>query len=219
MASLRDWIDPPRSALVIVDMQVDFAAPHGVVGRAGGDLAALPAALAAASDLARAARQAGVLVVFVGLSTTAQTDSPAWAERLRRCGKVPEEELALCRAGTPGADFYGPQPEPDDLVVLKTRYSGFYGAALDQILRGRNIDTLVICGTTTECCVDCTVRDAFHLDYQVLIAADACASYNRCVHDAALASLEMNFAMLVGSAEVILAWARTGARTGAREQA
>ena len=61
---------------------------------------------------------------------------------------------------------------------------------------------------TTECCVDCTVRDAFHLDYQVFIAADACASYNQGVHDAALASLEANFAMLVRSPEVILAWSK-----------
>ena len=206
MTDLQDWIDPARTALVIVDMQVDFAAPDGVVGRAGADLSAIPAALSAASGLADVAHAVGVAVVFVGLSTCAQDDSPAWAERLRRFGKVPEQELALCRAGTPGADFYGPRPTPDDLVVHKTRYSGFFRTDLDRLLKARGIDTLVVCGVTTECCVDSTVRDAFHLDYQVFIAADACASYNQGVHDAALASLEANFAMLVPSAEVILAW-------------
>ena len=121
MANLTDWIDPARTALVIVDMQVDFAAPHGAVGRAGVDLGAVPSALSAASDLARAAREAGVAVVFVGLSTSPENDSPAWAERLRRFGKVPEAELALCRAGASGADFYGPAPEAGDIVVHKTR--------------------------------------------------------------------------------------------------
>jgi len=208
MADLQDWIDPARTALVIIDMQVDFAAPHGVTGRAGVDLGAVPAALSAASGLADVARAVNAVVVFVGLSTSPADDSPAWAERLRRFGKVPEQELALCRAGTPGADFYGPAPQPGDLVVHKTRYSGFFRTDLDRLLKERGLDTLVVCGVTTECCVDSTVRDAFHLDYQVFIAADACASYNQGVHDAAQAGLEANFAMLVPSAEVILAWSK-----------
>jgi ureidoacrylate peracid hydrolase len=92
-------------------------------------------------------------------------------------------------------------------VVHKTRYSGFFGTDLDVTLKARKIDTLVVCGTTTECCVDSTVRDAFHLDYHVFIAADACASYTEGGHDAALENLKMNFAMLVASREVILTWA------------
>ena len=100
---LADWIDPARTAVVIVDMQADFAAPEGPLGLAGIDLTAVPVALAAAERLAEVARTAGVAVIFVGLQTGAETDSPAWAERRRRLGGG--GEAALCRAGEPGSAF------------------------------------------------------------------------------------------------------------------
>jgi ureidoacrylate peracid hydrolase len=65
---------------------------------------------------------------------------------------------------------------------------------------------VVVCGLTTDCCVDCTVRDAFHLDYHVFLAADACAAYDSRLHGAALQSLETNFAILAPTEEIIAAW-------------
>jgi ureidoacrylate peracid hydrolase len=100
----------------------------------------------------------------------------------------------------------GPRPLADELVVAKLRYSGFFGTDLDLELTRRGVDTLVVCGLTTECCVDCTVRDAFHLDYQVFVARDACAAYEDDLHQAALKALELNCAILVDSAEVLAAW-------------
>jgi ureidoacrylate peracid hydrolase len=207
---LRGWIDPRHTALFVIDTQVDFASPVGAVARSGADLRAIPAALAAASRLAAAARRAGATVVFVRLETRPETDSPAWAERMRRRGGVPEIDAALCRAGTSGADFYGTAPAEGDLTVVKGRYSAFFDTSLDAILKARGVDTLVVCGLTTDCCVDCTVRDAFHLDYHVFLAADACAGYDEPLHDAALASLGHNFAILLSAAAVATAWAARG---------
>ncbi len=204
---LAGWIAPTRSALLVIDMQVDFASPDGALGLAGVDLSAVPDALAAAERLANAARAAGAPVIFVGLQTSAETDSAAWSERMRRRGGSPEEEGALCRAGEPGAAFVGPTPSPGELVIAKTRYSGFFRTDLDARLRERGIDTLVVCGLTTECCVDCTVRDAFHLDYHLFLAADACAAYETDLHSGSLKSLELNCAILVDTDEVIEAWA------------
>jgi ureidoacrylate peracid hydrolase len=204
---LVSWIAPGRTALVIVDMQTDFAAPDGAMGRAGADLSAAPGALAAAQRLADAARAAGIPVVFVGLMTSPEDDSTAWAERLRRLGADPGEALALCRAGTLGATFVGPIPLVGEPVIAKLRYSGFFRTDLDAQLQRLGVDTLVIAGLTTECCVDCTVRDAFHLDYQVFVAADACAAYAPEVHDAALKNLALHCAIVVAADEVAAAWA------------
>jgi nicotinamidase-related amidase len=204
---LAAWIAPRRTALMIIDMQVDFASPEGALGAAGLDLGAVPAALAAAERLADAARAAGVPVVFVGLMTSAAEDSPAWSERMRRRGGDPDAERGLCRTGTPGAAFVGPTPLPGEPVVGKLRYSGFYRTDLDVVLHGLGADTLVVCGLTTECCVDCTVRDAFHLDYHVFIATDACAAYDGAVHAAALENLELNCAILTTTDAVVAAWA------------
>jgi nicotinamidase-related amidase len=207
LGRIAGWIDPSRTAVLIIDMQADFASPKGAMARSGANLVAVPAALAAASKLARVAREAGARLIFIGLESREQTDSAAWAERLRRKGGAPARELALCRAGTPGADFHGPEPEAGDEVIAKTRYSGFFATRLDATLKAADIDTLIVGGLTTDCCVDCTVRDAFHLDYHVFIAVDACAAYDRADHDAAMKTLMRNFAILTDTGEVAAAWA------------
>ena len=200
------WIAPGRTALMIVDMQVDFAAPEGVIGRMGVDLSAVTPALAAAERLAEAARTAGAPVIFVGLFTSPQTDSPMWRERMSRQGGDPDVESDLCRAGQTGSDFHGPKPAEGDLVVHKTRYSAFFGTGLGDTLREQGIDTLVLCGLTTECCVDCTARDAFHQDFHVFVPADACAAYESHVHEAALKIMGLNLAILTDTDAVIASW-------------
>ena len=206
---LAGWIAPGRTAVLIVDMQVDFAAPEGVLGGHGVDMSVVEPALDAAERLAQAARAVGVPVVFVGLFTTPETDSPAWNERMRRRGGDPEIDAVLCRAGEVGSDFYGPKPAPGELVVPKTRYSGFVGTDLDVKLKQMGVDTLLVAGLTTECCVDSTVRDAFDLDYHVFVAADACAAYEADIHAASLKVMALNSAILTDTAAVAAAWKRT----------
>ena len=206
VGELKDWIAPGRTALCVIDVQVDFAAPDGLLAGFGVDMSAVPAAIANMEKLIAAARKAGVPVIFIGLSTSPETDSPSWADWMRRREGNPEAESNVCRAGTEGAAFYGPQPAPGDRVVLKPKYSAFYETDFADVLREAGVDTLVVCGLTTECCVDCTVRDAFHRDYHVFIADDACAAYGADVHAAALQSLELNCAILKKTADIEGAW-------------
>lgn len=204
--NLEHWIAPDRTALLIVDMQVDFGSPEGLSAQWGLDLSTVPAALAAAERLAGAARRAGVPVVFVGLFTTPETDSDAWDERMRRRGADPEAGPALCRAGAPGSDFVGPQPQSGELVLRKTRYSPFWDTDIDAQLKALDVDTLVIAGLTTECCVADTAKDAFNHDYHVFVAADACAAYEPDLHAGALKMLDLNTAILTDTDSVVDAW-------------
>ena len=208
--TLADWIAPSRTAVVVVDIQVDFASPDGALGRAGLDMSVVAPAVAAAERLVAEARAAGAPVVFVGLRTSAALDSPAWLERSRRRGSAASEDSAICRAGQKGSEFVGPMPQPGELVIDKIRYSGFFGTNLHAGLKALGVDTLLVCGLTTECCIDSTVRDAFHLDYHVFIPTDACAAYEPDVHAASLKNLELNCAFLVTVDEVESAWAERG---------
>jgi len=203
---LPEWVDPTRTALLLIDMQVDFGAPDGVLGKAGLDMTAPAAAIAQSERLLAAARKAGVTPIFIGLQTSAKTDSPSWKEWMRRRGQNADSDSGICRVGTHGAEFVGPKPEAGDLVIGKLRYSSFFGTALDATLKARGITTLVVCGLTTECCIDCTVRDAFHLDYHVFIATDACAAYDPAIHRNALDALALNCAMLFSTDEILQAW-------------
>jgi len=204
-ALLPPMIDPSRTALVVIDIQEDFVSPTGAAGQWGIDLSILDAPLDNCETLIAAARASGVTLVFARVVTQAGTDSEALKALHRRKGRPPEA-LNICRVGTPGADYYRVKPEPGDIEVEKLLYSSFVGTDFDARLRARGIENLVIVGFTTDCCVDCTARDAFHLDYDVFIVTDACAAYDEDLHYGALNGLSKNCALLTDTQSVLNAW-------------
>lgn len=204
-AVLPAMIAPARTCLLVIDIQVDFAAPDGLVGRAGVDLHPVDAAIDQAEALLAAARKAGAPVGFMRVVTRAETDSDALKAFMARRGEPGGE--AICRAGSGGEDYYRVTPEPGDIEIEKLLFSSFHGTALDEILRARGIDTLLVCGITTECCVDATVRDAFHHGYHVFVVSDACAAYDEDMHRSTLKILERNCSLLATTEAVTAAWA------------
>ena len=189
--NLKDWLAPNRTALLLIDMQVDFA----------NDTTA--AAIKQASILADAARAAGVICVFVRLITREKDETPFFHEwNARRQINAPP----LCREGTPGAEFVGPQPQGGEMVFSKKRYNAFIGTGLDAALRGFAIDTLVVAGLTTECCIDSSVHEAFERDYHVFVVSDATACYEPALHAAALKALGLNCTKIVNTADLVLSW-------------
>ncbi|HEY2008845.1 MAG TPA: isochorismatase family cysteine hydrolase [Rhizomicrobium sp.] len=175
-----------RAALLLIDMQVDFGAPDGAMARQGRDVTMAQAAMAKAVSLAEAARAGGIPVVFVRL--------------LARPGED------LCVEGTAGADFIGPLPQPGETIVSKSRFSAFTGTGLAEQLRARGIDTVILAGLTTECCIQASAWAAFEQDFRVILAADACAAYEKDLHHHALRTLELSGATLASSAELSAQW-------------
>jgi ureidoacrylate peracid hydrolase len=100
------------------------------------------------------------------------------------------------------------RPEPEDLVVYKSRYSGFYGTELADLLSERGIRSLVVVGATTSVCVDSTVRDAVFRDLHCLVLEDCVAEpiahdAPRSNHDASLLTFELLFASVSDSATLL----------------
>jgi nicotinamidase-related amidase len=202
---LPPMIEPARTALVVIDVQEDFVSPKGAAGHWGIDLSILDAPLDNVDRLIAAARAKGVTLVFARVVTKPETDSDALKALHRRKGRPPQA-LDICRVGTSGVDYYRVKPEPGDMEVEKRLYSSFSGTDFDARLRARGIDTLVIVGFTTDCCVDCTARDAFHLNYDVFVVTDACAAYDEDLHYGALNGLSKNCALLTDTQSVLRAW-------------
>lgn len=198
-----DWIAAGRTALVLIDCQVDFGASDGEMAKRGADVKPAQAAMQQAEALAAAARGAGVAVVFVRLLTHPGGENRITREAKARHGK---DEPDLCAQGTHGADFIGPQPRPGDIIVSKTHFSAFARTGLAEQLHAQGVDTLVLAGLTTECCVASSAWDAFERDFHVFIASDACAAYEASLHEGALRALEMSGANLSGTGELIAAW-------------
>lgn len=198
-----DWIAAGRTALVLIDCQVDFGAPDGEMAKRGADVKPAQAAMKQAEALAVAARGAGALVVFVRLLTHPGGENRIASEAKARRGK---DEPDLCVEGTHGADFIGPLPQPGDTIVSKTHFSAFARTGLAEQLHAQGVDTLVLAGLTTECCVASSAWDGFERDFHIFIATDACAAYETDLHDGALRALKMSGALLATVAEFSAVW-------------
>ena len=199
-----DWIAPDRTALVIIDMQVDFGAPDGAMARHGCDVGPAQAALKQAQVLVDAARAAHVPVVFVRLLTHPGGENRIAAEAKARRGT--DDEPDLCVEGTRGAEFCGPMPQPGEAIVSKTRFSAFGRTGLAEQLQSQSRDTLVLAGLTTECCVASSAWDAFERDFHVFIAADACAAYEDDLHRGALKALALSGITVANTDQFAAAW-------------
>ncbi len=208
-----------RTAVVVVDMQNDFASPGGMFDRAGIDVRGIQAIVAPTATLLDAARAAGMLVVYLkmgfqpDLSDSGAPDSPTWVKhvRLQAGAEVVAPNGAPSRIlirDTWNTDIVDDlRPHDNDVVLYKNRYSGFYNTDLDAQLRARRIDTLIVAGATTSVCVESTVRDATFRDYRCLVVEDCTAEpigsdTPRTNQEASLTVLELLFAWITDSAAV-----------------
>ena len=204
-AALAGMIDPARSALLIIDVQEDFASPTGAMARMGADMSGVPPALDRIADLIAAARGAGVSLAFAKVITTADTDPGALKRLTARKGQDPQT-IAICREGQPGSAYYQVRPLAGEIEAAKRLYNAFHGTDLDAQLRARGVDTLVVVGFTTHCCVDATCRDAFHRDFNVFVVADATDAYSSETQHSALRVLYETCALITDTAGVLAAW-------------
>jgi ureidoacrylate peracid hydrolase len=95
-------------------------------------------------------------------------------------------------------------PQPADLVITKTRYSGFAGTPLDSQLRMRSIQYLFFVGIATNVCVESTLRDAYFHDYWPILLRDAAMPAGPpAVHDATLFNVESFFGWTASSQDLI----------------
>jgi ureidoacrylate peracid hydrolase len=212
-------IHTDRTAVVVVDMQNDFASVGGMFERAGIDVRGIQAIVAPTATLLDVARAAGILVVYLkmgfqpDLSDSGAPDSPTWLKhvRLRAGAEVVAPDGTPSRIlirDTWNTDIINDlRPHDSDLVIYKSRYSGFYNTDLDEQLRARRIDTLITVGATTSVCVESTVRDATFRDYRCLVVEDCTAEpigsdASRTNKEASLTVLELLFAWITDSAAV-----------------
>jgi ureidoacrylate peracid hydrolase len=87
------------------------------------------------------------------------------------------DEVGILKRGTQNVEIHNSiRPSPSDIVIEKPRYSAFFSTKLDNILRSRGVNTVVIVGADTKFCVLSTSRDAQFRDYQVLILSDCVAT-------------------------------------------
>jgi nicotinamidase-related amidase len=174
-----DW---SKTALVIIDMQRDFMEPGGFGETLGNDVSRLAGAVKPIASVLTAARDMGMLVVHTreGHLPDLSDAPPAKIERgapSLRIGDPGPMGRILIR-GEAGHDII-PQlyPVTGEVVIDKPGKGAFYATELSDVLHKHGIENLLVCGVTTEVCVNTTVREANDRGYRCVVISDGCASY------------------------------------------
>ncbi|KCV24696.1 isochorismatase family protein [Bordetella bronchiseptica SBL-F6116] len=202
--TLEELIAPAHTALVVVDVQNDFCHPDGHFARHGKNIDTITGMLPALVPFVNAAQDMGIFTVFVQQLTLphGRSDSPAWLRLKCRDGKSPEYTMV----GSWGAQLVdGLQPRAGDVMVQKFRPDAFVRTPLDGILRAQGIESLVIVGTTTEGCVESTVRGASYHDYYVIPVTDLITGPIAQLHANSLAFMRARYPA-AESAQVLQTW-------------
>ena len=174
-------VDLKASAILVVDMQNAFASKGGMLDLAGVNISGATRVVTAIRRVLDAARRAGMCVAYLQMAYKADLSNAGGP-----ASPNPRKELAMCMMGrreewkgkllTEGswdcAIVDELAPAAGDLVIIKTRYSGFAGTSLDAQLRVRGIRHLFFTGIATNVCVESTLRDAYFLEYWPVLVGD-----------------------------------------------
>jgi biuret amidohydrolase len=184
-----------KTALLIIDMQRDFLEPGGFGAALGNDVTRLQAAVTPCREVLAAARRAGMLVIHTreGHRPDLSDAPPLKVDRgdpALRIGAPGPMGRILIR-GEPGHDII-PElyPVAGEPVIDKPGKGAFYQTDLELMLHNRGIETLLVCGVTTEVCVNTTVREANDRGFRCIVLADCCASYFPQFHEMGLAMIK-----------------------------
>jgi len=207
---LFDSLDPKRSALVVIDMQNAFVAPGAPM-----EVPAARAIVAPINRLAAELRRRGVTVIWVAHEN--RKDGGDWAgffDAFVAPGRRADAAAALSAGSELQKLFPALAVVPSDVRVTKSRYSPLIAGAssLEAVLKQRGIDTLLIAGTKTNVCCECTARDAMMLDYKVVLLSDCTAALSDEEQRATLENVIQQFGDVLSADEAIKLFDRRSAR-------
>jgi biuret amidohydrolase len=210
-------VDLSKTALVIIDMQRDFLEPGGFGASLGNDVSQLQVAVGPCRDVLAAARRLGMLVIHTreGHRPDLSDAPPLKLERgdpAKRIGANGPMGRILVR-GEPGHDII-PElyPVAGEPVIDKPGKGAFYQTDLEIMLHSRAISTLLVCGVTTEVCVNTTVREGNDRGFRCIVLSDCCGSYFPEFHEAGLAMIKAQggiFGWVSSSAALLNSLARS----------
>jgi len=174
--------DPEHTALIVIDMQRDFAEPGGFGESLGNDVSRIQAIVPTVARLIEGFRRAGLTIIHTQECHRPDLSDLPPAKRDRGNPKLRIGDMGpmgrVLIAGEPGTAII-PECAPihGEIVIEKPGKGAFYATPLGDILHLKGITHLVFAGVTTEVCVQTTMREANDRGYVCLLAEDATESY------------------------------------------
>ncbi|MRT10736.1 hydrolase [Enterobacteriaceae bacterium RIT711] len=185
-------LNTSRTALVIIDLQ------EGILPFAGGPHSAQDV-VARSAKLAEKFRANGAPVIMVRVG---------WSKDFAEALKQPVDAQAGAHA-LPENWWVYPQAlgkKDTDIEVTKRQWGAFYGTDLELQLRRRGIDTIVLCGISTNIGVESTARNAWELGFNLVIAEDACSAASSEQHQGSMTNIFPRIGRIRSTEEIITAF-------------
>jgi len=217
-------IDVTRTAVIVVDMQNDFGSKGGMFDRAGIDISMIQGTVDPTAKVLASARQMGLKIIYLkmgfrpDLTELGAFDAPNRTRHMlfgvgQKLSAPDGTEGRILIRDTWNTDILAElKPEPEDIVIYKHRFSGFYETELDDVLKRSAVKYLIVTGCTTSVCVESTVRDAMFRDYSCVLLADCMGEpigkdFPRSNHDASLFVMQILFGWVSTSDDFLKALA------------
>jgi nicotinamidase-related amidase len=184
-----------RPVLVVIDMLQDFLE--------GWDAARRQKLVSSINQLVGSMRGFGHPVVWVR-----QEFEPDLRDAFL---EMKAKGIRITIKGTHGCEIVAElATAPSDLVIVKKRYSAFFGTTLDDALAQLQPDAIILAGINTHACIRTTAIDAYQRDWNVILALDCIDSYDREHHEVSLRYMKDKIAAVMSNADIFSALQRTG---------
>jgi len=188
---ISDYIKGMNVAVIVIDMQNDFIVDDAPIKCPGGS-----EIIPSIAKLLSACHRNKIPVIY--------TQEAHRAEKVDFGLELQGDEPEHCLEGSKGIEIISDLAmQPGDFLIVKRRYSSFFATDLDLLLRGLDVDLLVITGVATDVCVRATAQDAQQLNYRVIVPRDCAAGTNEERHLAALENVRYLFGKVCDLSELL----------------
>lgn len=202
---LKELLKPGKTAVIVVDVQGAYCDPNEVLPTLlHSDTDELQEMAERLSEFVDKAREAGVTIVWTKMAEHPDHVSPNLSFKMRVDDTPP-----ISTPDTPGFDYYKVTPREGDIEIVKSHYNSFDGTNLDDQLKERDIQTVVLVGGYASRCITATGFGAADTrDYNLFVPNDLVAVPRRFESEkaAALSVIDTTIGYVVPSADIASVW-------------